>query len=86
MGHVIATNPTCIGIGIEENTAVIVREGSKAEVVGNGGITIIEGFSITNSNITAYSEDQPVTIQDMKVHLLAKGCVYDIPQINPPHK
>jgi cyanophycinase len=86
MAQVIATNPGCIGIGIEEDTALIVREGVNAEVIGNGVITVIEGFSITTSNVTQFSEQQPIGIQDLKVHLLPRGWFYDIPEINPPHK
>lgn len=86
MAQVIAMNPTCIGIGIEEDTAIIVREGAKTEVIGNGIITIIEGFSITTTNIAHYGEEEPLIISDLKVHLLGRGSVYEIPQVNPPHK
>lgn len=86
MAQVIASNPTCVGIGIEEDTAIIVREGSKAEVVGSGVTTIIEGFHITNSNIVDFTNKEPIGIQDLKVHLLPRGWVYDIPYINPPHR
>lgn len=63
MAQVSATNPTAIGIGIEENTAIIVREGIYAEVIGKGIVTIIEGFSITCLNITEFSEDKAVSIR-----------------------
>jgi len=86
MAQVIATNPTTIGVGIEENTAVIVREGLRAEVIGEAIVTIIEGFSITNSNIVDFSNDKRVGIQDLTVHLLPHGNTYEIPQTNPPHK
>ena len=36
MAQVIATNPTCIGIGIEEDTALIVKNGVEAGVCGSG--------------------------------------------------
>ncbi len=74
MAQVLASNPISIGIGIEEDTAIIVREGVKAEVIGKGVVTIIEGFSITTSNITEFSEDKPISIQDLNVHLLSNGC------------
>lgn len=86
MAQVLATNPTSIGIGIEEDTAIIVREGVKAEVIGKGIVTIIEGFYITCSNITQHSDNKPISIQDLKVDLLAGGSLYNIPQMNPPHK
>lgn len=86
MAQVLASNPTSIGIGIEEDTAIVVREGLNAEVIGKGVVTIIEGFSITSTNITEFFEDKPISIQDMNVHLLPDGNVYRIPQTNPPHK
>lgn len=86
MAQVLASNPTSIGIGIEEDTAIIVRDGVNAEVIGKAVVTVIEGFSITSSNITEFSEDKPISIQDLNVHLLSVGSMYEIPQTNPPHK
>jgi len=85
MAQVIATNPTCIGIGIEEDTAVILREGSQAQVIGSGVVIVIEGFHITNSNIVAFGSQQRISIRDLKVHLLSKGNKYEIPRHNPLH-
>jgi cyanophycinase len=86
IAQVVATNPTCIGIGIEEDSAIIVREGCKAEIVGNGIVTVIEGYSIQGTNVAEFSNGKLVSILDLRVHLLAEGFTYDIPQLNPPHK
>ena len=86
MAQVIATNPTSVGIGIDENTALIIRNGTEAEVIGNGLVTIIEGFDIRSSNITEFGNGNKIMIHDMRVHLLAEGGTYHILQINPPHK
>ncbi|MGZ3853730.1 MAG: cyanophycinase, partial [Flavisolibacter sp.] len=86
MAQVVVTNPTCIGIGIEEDTAIIVKDGVKMQVVGTGLVIVIEGFEIKSSSIKDFSEDKPVTARDLKVHLLADGDTYLIPQVNPPHK
>lgn len=86
MAQVIITNPTCIGIGIEEDTALVVHNGVKAEVVGTGMIIIIEGFDIEKTNIEDFTSDKPISAWNLKVHLLSDGDLYDIPQVNPPHK
>lgn len=86
MAQVIATNPTCIGIGIEEDTAIMVKEGLKMKVLGTGLVIIVEGFEIRASSIREFSEDKPITARDLRVHLLADGQSYFIPQVNPPHK
>ena len=86
MAQVVITNPTCIGIGIEEDTAIVVRDGSEMQVIGTGLAIVIEGFEIRASSIKEFAEDKPVTARDLRVHLLADGDTYQIPQINPPHK
>lgn len=86
MAQVVITNPTCIGIGIEEDTAVIIKNGLEMQVIGTGLVIVIEGFEIRDSSIKTFSEDKPVTARDLRVHLLADSDTYLIPQMNPPHK
>ncbi|RVT98290.1 cyanophycinase [Mucilaginibacter limnophilus] len=86
MAQVIATNPSSIGIGIEEDTAIIVRNGTKAEVVGCGVIIIINGHNSRGTNITKFDDETPVTIRGLKVDILSREEKFDIPQLNPPHK
>lgn len=85
MAQVIATNPTCIGVGVEEDTALIVRNGLETEVIGSGIVIIIEGFRITDTNILNFGSDEKIYIHDLNVKLLSKGNRYTIPRNNPPH-
>ncbi len=85
MAQVIATNPTCIGIGIEEDTALIVKNGVEAEVAGSGIVIMIEGHEITQSNILNFGKKDAISIRNLKVHLMSKGDEFVIPQSNPPH-
>jgi cyanophycinase len=85
MAQVVVTNPTCIGIGIEEDTGVIISNGLDVEVIGTGTIIIIEGIFITQANIEDFTSEKPVTMRDLKVHILSAGDCYTIAQTNPPH-
>jgi cyanophycinase len=85
MAQVIATNPTSVGLGIEEDTAIIVREGINCTVIGSGIAIVIEGFKITDSNIVDFGPDERIYIRDLNVKLLSRDCTYQIPQNNPPH-
>lgn len=85
MAQVVVTNPTCIGLGIEEDTAAIIRNGLDVEVVGTGTIIIIEGGNISQANIEDFTSKKPVTIRDLKVHILSAKDTYRICQSNPPH-
>jgi len=64
LAQVIGTNPTCIGIGIEEDSAIIVRNGKEVEVIGSGLVTVIEGTNMSQANISSFSENLLVSIRD----------------------
>jgi cyanophycinase len=86
MAQVVMTNPTCIGLGIEEDTAMIVRNGLEGEIIGSGMIIVIDGFHIEKTNLNEFTDEKPVSIHNLKVHLLIRGEKYNIPQVNPPHR
>jgi cyanophycinase len=86
MMQVIITNPTSIGIGIEEDTAIIVQNGREIQAVGTGLVVVIEGFDIGEANLKSFAEDKPITARNLKVHLLSDGDKYETPIMNPPHK
>jgi cyanophycinase len=85
LAQVIATNPTCIGFGLEENTAMIVRKGQDMEVIGSGVVTVMEGFNLENVEITSFRKNMHVSLRNLNVHLLGRGDKYTITQVNPPH-
>jgi len=73
LSHAIVMNPTCIGIGIGEDTALIITDGNHAECRGSGMVIIIDGQDIQHTNI-AYAEDKcPLNIENLKVHILSNG-------------
>jgi len=86
LAQVIATNLSTIGLGIEEDTAVIVRNGVEATVVGNGVVLIMDGKESYGSNVTDFDDDTKLTIRHLKLSILSKGETFDIHQMNPPHK
>ena len=85
MAQVVVTNPTCIGLGIEEDTAMIVRNGIEAEIIGSGTVIVLEGFEITEGSIEHFTAKKPITIRDMRMHILSCGDHYTIPHCNPVH-
>jgi len=86
LAQVIATNATCIGLGIEEDTAVIVRSGVEAEVVGSGTVILIEGFRISETNFQDFTKKRTISIRDLTVHILGDKDVFYITKTNPLHK
>jgi cyanophycinase len=79
MAQIIATNPTCLGLGLEEDTGVVVREGYQIEVIGSGLVTVLEGNECTATNIYDIGNDTPFSIRNLRLHLLSAGEQYALP-------
>ena len=78
LAHAIIMNPEKLGIGLGEDTALIIQNGEEAECRGSGMVVIIDGRGISHTNITNISEGEPVFVENLKVHLLVKGCKFSL--------
>jgi cyanophycinase len=72
----VAGNPGAIGIGLGEDTGMLITEGNKMEAIGSGLVVIIDGHDIMHSNIADIPEGNPVSIENLKVHFCEKGNGY----------
>ncbi len=74
----LAYNPFAIGIGLDEDTAAFIRPGDDLEVVGSGGITIIDPTKLSYSSMDRARRGQPVSLIDVKLHILISGGRFEI--------
>jgi len=74
----VATNPSSIGIGLGEDTGMLITGGNKMEAIGSGLVVIIDGHDIMHSNIADIPDGNPVSIENLKVHFCEKGNGYII--------
>lgn len=74
----VASNPACIGIGLGEDTGVLITEGRYLEIIGSTHVTIVDGHEIKHSNIADLQDGSPITIENLKAHFLTKGNRYDL--------
>jgi cyanophycinase len=72
----VATNPSCIGIGLGEDTGMLITEDNKMEAIGSGLVVIIDGHDILHSNIGDIPDGNPISIENLKVHFCEKGNGY----------
>ncbi|HVM88512.1 MAG TPA: cyanophycinase [Puia sp.] len=78
LAQAVATNPSCIGIGLSEDTGMLITEGNKMEAIGSGLVIIIDGHNILHSNIADIPDGNPISIENLKVHFCEKGNGYII--------
>ena len=76
LAQAVATNPACLGIGLGEDTGMLLTEGNKLEAIGSGLVIIIDGHNIRHSNIADIPEGNPISIENLRVHFCEKGNGY----------
>jgi cyanophycinase len=76
LAQAIATNPSCVGLGLGEDTGMLINEGNKMEAIGSGLVIIIDGHAIRHNNIADIPEGNPISIENLKVHFCEKGNGY----------
>jgi cyanophycinase len=78
LAQAVAANPGCIGVGLGEDTGMLILEGNKMEAIGSGLVVIIDGHDILHCNIADIPDGNPVSIENLKVHFCEKGNGYII--------
>ncbi len=76
LAHAVALNPSLLGIGLGEDTALTISNGNEAVCSGSGMVILIDGNEISKTNITLVDECTPIIIENLKVHILAEGCTF----------
>jgi cyanophycinase len=74
LSHAIIINPGQLGVGLGEDTAILVKNGTEAECLGSGMVIIIDGKKIGQTNITEVQDHHPIFVENLVVHILVKGC------------
>lgn len=78
LAQAVAGNPSAIGIGLGEDTGMIIRNGYEMEAIGSGAVVIIDGRHIRHNNIADIEEGMPISIENMIVHIMEKGNRYNV--------
>jgi cyanophycinase len=76
--EIITSNPGHIGIGLGEDTGIIIRKGCLIEAIGNGLVVVFDGKHIRHSNISSIDNGKAIAVENMHVHTLVNGYGYDI--------
>lgn len=76
LAQAVATNPSCIGIGLGEDTGMLITEGNRMEAIGSGLVMILDGHDILHSNIADIPDGNPISLENLKVHFCEKGNGY----------
>lgn len=79
----VSYNPYNLGIGIDENTAIILNSEGILEVYGAGSATIVDGSQISYNEIAEVDDFQSFSVCGVQLHVLRDGLIYDFLNRHP---
>jgi cyanophycinase len=76
--QVVAVNPENVGIGLSEDTGIVMKDEYVFEVIGKGSVIIVDGSHMRSSNITEVKKGELIAVENFHVHSLIAGYKYDL--------
>lgn len=69
----VASNPSSLGIGLGEDTGLLITHGDVQEAIGSGLIIVVDGSTIRSTNMAAIREGELISIENLSIHVLVPG-------------
>jgi cyanophycinase len=74
----VVDNPKTMGIGLGEDTGLLITNGIHMEAIGSGLVILVDGREIKDTNLTQIEIGQPISICYMVVHVLSKFDTFNL--------
>ncbi len=89
LAEAVARFPSRIGVGLAEDTGLVIKNRNNCEVIGSGMVILFDPRKLIHNNQASVEEGQPMSITNLKTHILANGDKVDIKEkrvhISPIH-
>jgi cyanophycinase len=69
----VSFNPFAVGLGLDEDTAVVLTDDGSLEVVGSGAVTIVDPSDLVYSSMDSALPGEPVNLIGLTLHVLGHG-------------
>jgi cyanophycinase len=74
----VVSNPKILGIGLGEDTGLLITHGSSMEAIGSGLVILVDGRTIKDTNIAQVNMGLPISIKNLVVHVMSQNDHYDL--------
>jgi Cyanophycinase and related exopeptidases len=74
----MAKFPKILGIGLAEDTGMVIKNGIDLEVIGSGMIIIFDASNLTHNNELILKEGTPMSLSNLVIHILSNGDHFNI--------
>lgn len=75
---VVGHNPHILGVGIDEDTAIVVQPQARFKVIGSGSVTVVDGRGVQFTNLRESAPEDIMVIIGLTVHVLKAGYGFDM--------
>ena len=75
----VVGNPKVLGIGLGEDTGLLITNNNRMEAIGSGLVILVDGREIKDTNLTQVELGQPISINHLVTHVMSK---YDTFELN----
>jgi len=76
--NAVVTNPKVLGIGLGEDTGLLITNGNHMEAIGSGLVILVDGQKIADTNLTRVELGHPVSIKNLIVHVMSMCDTFDL--------
>lgn len=76
--HAVLAQPACLGLGLSEETGLLVRPGQPAEVFGDEVLFVLDAAAVTHVRLEGPGYRRPISGHGLTLHLLVAGQQLDI--------
>lgn len=73
LAEAVAIHPSLIGIGLAEDTGIIIKNGSTFKVIGSGMVIVLDASHLTHNAHGQLKVGTPMSMSNLTTHILANG-------------
>jgi cyanophycinase len=73
MIETIAANPSLVGIGLGEDTGILISRGNSIETIGSGLVVILDGRNLKENNYPRAQAGELLCLENIVMHVLPRG-------------
>lgn len=74
----VVGNPKVLGIGLGEDTGLLITNGRQMEAIGSGLVILVDGREVKDTNLTQVEMGQPISINHLVTHVMSKNDTFDL--------
>ena len=69
----VARFPQLLGVGLAEDTGLVIKNGKECEVIGSGMVVVVDPSELTHNNEEILEEGTPMSLSNLIIHVLSVG-------------